>query len=74
MSGKSRRCRYAHASSPVVDGALSAKVRPDECTWTLQDSASGDGRVLAVSLEKIEPRIWTRLMADASVGGGAKSK
>ena len=49
--------------APVVDGPISAKVRPDECTWTLQDAdGSGNGRVLAVALDKLSPRVWTRLL------------
>ena len=61
-----KRCKVAlkglKDGAPVVDGALSAKVRPDECTWTLQDAADGDGRVLAVTLDKLSPRVWTRLL------------
>ena len=47
---------------PSIWGGFHPSVRPDECAWTLQDAEAGDGRVLAISLDKLSPRVWTRLL------------
>jgi hypothetical protein len=39
--------------SPVIDGALHEKVKPDDCTWTLIDN-----KVIHVYLEKYDGMKW----------------
>lgn len=69
---KSRDCkvRFAPGSlSVMVAGApavleavpLHAKVRPDECTWSI--AGEGDGRALVVTLEKASEGTWSELLA-----------
>jgi hypothetical protein len=47
---------------PVLDSApLHAKVRPDECTWSVV--GEGDSRALVVTLEKAKEGVWSGLCA-----------
>jgi hypothetical protein len=48
--------------TPVVDGALPAKVVEDDTLWTLEDAAGGDGRVLTITLTKeYQMEWWSRI-------------
>jgi hypothetical protein len=50
----------AGAEPTLVGAALHAKVRPDECSWSI--SGEGESRVLVVTLEKAVEATWHDLM------------
>src|SRR5690606_38498555 len=52
--------------SLLLEGELLHDVRPDECTWTLENSLN-DSKLLCVVLEKLDTMTWwDRVLKDSS--------
>lgn len=66
VTSRSLRVGLKGGSSPLVDLALFAAVRPDESTWTLAADKATGAQTVQVMVEKAEEQTWNRCEAASS--------